>query len=158
MKIGVISDTHIRTMTFDLEKVILKHFSDVDMIFHAGDVVEMEVLHIFQSKKLYLVAGNMDSSEIKGKNPWKRVLKVGNFKIGMIHGWGSPSGMEQRIQGEFENVDCIVFGHTHNPCNRMIGKTLFFNPGSPTDKRFANVNTLGVLMVNDFIKGEIIYL
>jgi hypothetical protein len=158
MKIGVLSDTHIRTMPLELENVLLKHLSDADIILHAGDVVEMEALKIFQSHELYLVTGNMDSGEIKEINPWKRVISVGAFKIGMIHGWGSPSGMEQRIQGEFEDVDCIVFGHTHNPFNRRIGKTLFFNPGSPTDKRFAKLNSLGVLTVNDVLLGEIIYL
>jgi hypothetical protein len=158
MKIGVLSDTHIRTMSLELERMLLKHLSDSDMILHAGDVVEMEVLDIFQSYDLNVVSGNMDSREIKKKYPWKRVLTVGRFKIGMIHGSGSPSGMEKRIQEEFEDLDCIVFGHTHNPSNYMIGKTLFFNPGSPTDKRFAKVNSLGILKVNDLLTGEIIYL
>lgn len=158
MKIGVLSDTHIRTMSLELERMLLKHLSDSDMILHAGDVVEMEVLDIFQSYDLNVVSGNMDSREIKKKYPWKRVLTVGRFKIGMIHGSGSPSGMEKRIQEEFEDLDCIVFGHTHNPSNQMIGKTLFFNPGSPTDKRFAKVNSLGILKVNDLLTGEIIYL
>jgi hypothetical protein len=158
MKIGVLSDTHIRSMPRELEKILLKQLSDADMILHAGDVVEMGVLEIFQSYNLYVVAGNMDSLEIKERYPWKRVLNVGGYKIGMIHGWGSPSGMEQRVQSEFEDVHCIVFGHTHNPCNRRIGKTLFFNPGSPTDRRFARVNSLGILEVDDLLSGEIIYL
>jgi hypothetical protein len=158
MKIVVLADTHISIISPELEGILLKHLSGVDAVFHAGDVVEMSVLDIFASYKLYVVSGNMDSLEIRERNPRKRVITVGGFKIGMIHGWGSPTGIEERIRGEFENVDCIVYGHTHNPSNRLMGRTLFFNPGSPTDKRFAKVNSLGILEINDTISGKIIYL
>jgi len=158
MKIGVLSDTHLRTMPLGLEKTILTYFMAVDMIFHAGDVVDTQALEIFDTSELHLVAGNMDSLEIKEKYPAKKVLTVAGFKIGMIHGWGPPSGMEQRIRGEFGDVDCIVFGHTHTPCNRRIGKILFFNPGTATDRRSAGMNSLGILRTGDHIDGEIIYL
>jgi hypothetical protein len=158
MKIGVLSDTHLKTMSSELGEILIKHLSGADIILHAGDVVETEVLDIFKSQELCLVAGNMDSTAIKQNNPWKRVIPLGRFKIGLIHGWGSPAFIEQRIQREFEEVDCIVFGHTHNPCNRKIGKTLFFNPGSPTDKRFAKANSIGILTIENGLSGEIIYL
>lgn len=158
MKIGVLSDTHLTTMNKELEEVLLRHLADSDIIIHAGDVVDIQVLDIFQSKKLYLVAGNMDTPEIKQNYPWKRVISVEGFKIGLIHGWGSPLGIEERIAREFEKVDCIVFGHTHNSFNKKIGSILFFNPGSPTDKRYASANSLGILKIENGITGKIIYL
>jgi uncharacterized protein len=86
MKIGVLADTHISIISPELERILLKQLNGVDAVFHAGDVVEMSVLDIFASYKLYVVSGNMDSLEIRERNPRKRVITVGGFKIGMIHG------------------------------------------------------------------------
>jgi predicted phosphodiesterase len=37
MKIGVISDTHLREPSKELERIAVAHFTDADMILHAGD-------------------------------------------------------------------------------------------------------------------------
>ena len=34
-----------------------------------------------------------------------------------------------------EELDIIIFGHSHMPVVRYVGRTLLINPGSPTDKR-----------------------
>ena len=62
------------------------------------------------------------------------------------------------VKGEFEDVDVIVFGHSHTPLNEVEEGVLFFNPGSPTDKVFAPYNSIGILHVDKKIKGEIIRL
>jgi predicted phosphodiesterase len=40
--------------------------------------------------------------------------------------------------------------------NEKIGKILFFNPGSATDKVFAPYNSYGIIEVNDKIDAKII--
>ena len=156
MKIGVISDTHLHNYSLELKRIVDTHFADVDMVIHAGDIVEMEVLDVFITKKIEAVAGNMDSAQVRDHFPVKKIIKVGAFKIGLIHGWGSAVGLENRISNEFTEINCLVYGHTHNPLNQVNKGVLFFNPGSATEKRFAKMNTIGILEINERITGKII--
>ncbi|MFH0813468.1 MAG: metallophosphoesterase family protein [Pseudomonadota bacterium] len=158
MKIGVISDTHLRDYSPELKRTVDTYFHDVDMILHAGDIVDMNVLDVFLPKQVEAVAGNMDPFTVTKHLPEKKVIKVGHYKIGLIHGWGAPIGLEDRIRKKFKDIDCLVYGHTHYPVNRIIDGVLFFNPGSPTDRRFIKKNTLGILEINDKITGKIINL
>ena len=156
MKIGVISDTHLHNYSLELQRIVDKHFGDVDMVLHAGDIVEMEVLDAFLTKKIEAVAGNMDPASVRNHFPMKKIIKVGAFEIGLIHGWGSPVGLENRVRNEFTEIDCLVYGHTHYPVNQVIKGVLFFNPGSATEKGFTKMNTVGILDISDRITGKII--
>ena len=44
MKIGVISDTHIPESADRIPDSVYEHFKDVDLILHAGDLLELKVL------------------------------------------------------------------------------------------------------------------
>ena len=156
MKIGVISDTHLREPHPEFKKVIGFHFKDVEKIFHAGDFVDWSIAEYLSSQKeLIAVYGNMDSYDIRKAFPEKRVIELKGFKIGLIHGGGSPFGIESRIQGEFDEVDAIVYGHSHAPANHQVKNIYFFNPGSPT-RSFVHRATLGILYLGEKIEGEII--
>jgi len=157
LKIGVISDTHLRGPDDRLLAIIRKHFHGAELILHAGDLVDLRVLDAFGDKDVIAVCGNMDSSNVEDEIPPKRVLEIGRFRIGLIHGWGSPLDLEDRIRNEFENVDCIVYGHSHLPANHIREGILFFNPGTACDRRHAGSNTVGILEVGeDAITGRII--
>lgn len=157
MKIGVISDTHLREPDERLLDIVRKHFREADLILHAGDLVDLRVLDAFGDKDVIAVCGNMDSPRVEGEIPPKRVLQIGRFRIGLIHGWGSPLDLEDRIRREFDNVDCIVYGHSHHPANHIREGILFFNPGTACERRHAVPNTIGILEVGeDTITGRII--
>ncbi|MBC7326567.1 metallophosphoesterase family protein [bacterium] len=159
MKIGVISDTHIPTRADQLPEAVFQHFKGVDLILHAGDIEDILVLYDLQEiAPVKAVAGNMDPYEVKEELPMKRIIKVGSVSIGLIHGWGDPKGLPLRVLEAFmgENVQCIVFGHSHQPFNEERQGILLFNPGSPTDKIFAPYNSIGILYIGKEIKGEII--
>ena len=159
MKIGVISDTHLAKPTPDLAELMRGPFQDVGMILHAGDITEPEVLEAFAGKEVLAVCGNMDSAAVRRKLPARQVWKSGKFKIGLIHGWGQPRGMEERIAREFEGVDCIVYGHTHTPaCKAKREGVFFFNPGAFGGARASGSKSVGVLTLGDTISGQIIYL
>jgi putative phosphoesterase len=85
-------------------------------------------------------------------------MDIGGFRIALIHGWGSPAGMERKLAERLGKVDCIVFGHTHYPVNRKIDGIYFFNPGSALDNRFAEHRSVGILEVGTEINGRIIHL
>ena len=157
MKIGVISDTHLREPDERLLDIVRKHFCEADLILHAGDLVDLKVLDAFGDKDVIAVCGNMDTIRAEDEIPPKRVLQIGRFRIGLIHGWGSPLDLEDRIRREFENVDCIVYGHSHCPANHIRDGILFFNPGTPFDRRYGDSRTVGILEVGeDAITGRII--
>jgi putative phosphoesterase len=156
MKIGVISDTHLREPHAEFKRVIESHFKGMEKIFHAGDFVDWSIAEFLSSQKeLIAVCGNMDSREIGKAFPQKRVIELKGFKIGLIHGGGSPFGIESRIRGEFDEVNAIVYGHTHTPANHQVKNIYFFNPGSPT-RSFIHRATLGILHLGEKIEGEII--
>ena len=158
MKIGVISDTHLKFRNEQLERIVEDHFADAEIILHAGDLVCLDVLDVFKEKEVYAVSGNMDSGEVMQFLPRKRIIKIKGHRIGLIHGWGNPFDIEDRIIDEFEDIECLVYGHTHRAVNEKKNNTLFFNPGSPTDRRFSPYNSVGILDVNETIRGEIIKL
>jgi putative phosphoesterase len=156
MKIGVLSDTHLKEPHPEFRKMIEFHFKDVEKIFHAGDFINRSVAQYLASQKeLIAVCGNMDSEDIRKTFPQRRVIELEGLKIGLIHGGGSPFGIESRIRGEFDEVDVIVYGHTHTPANHRVKNITFFNPGSPT-RSFIHKATLGILYLGEKIEGEII--
>ena len=156
MNIGVISDTHLREPHPEFKRMIEFHFKDVEKIFHAGDFVEWSVAEYLSSlKELIAVCGNMDSQDIGKAFPQKRIVELKGFKIGLIHGGGSPYGIESRIREEFDDVDAVVYGHTHTPAHHQVKNIYFFNPGSSA-RFFNDQATLGILHLGKKMEGEII--
>ena len=158
MKIGVVSDTHLLQPVQALTELMSGPFQEAEVILHAGDITELGVLESFDGKKILAVCGNMDSMALRRELPAKRTFDVGKFKIGIIHGWGGPQGIEDRIRREFGQLDCIVFGHTHHPAQVRREGVLFFNPGAFTEGRHSAPRSVGLLEVGETISGQIIYL
>ena len=160
MKIDIIADTHVRLPTQELRELLAGPFQDVEMILHAGDLIELPVLETFGDKKVLAVWGNHDWTSVRRKLPQKRIIEAGRFKIGLIHGGGTPEFIEHEVSREFENVDCKVYGHVHTPNQNLTKRNgiLLFNPGAfwggpHGDSR----KSFGVLHVDDRILGEIRY-
>ncbi len=159
MRIGVLSDTHIPYAAPALPPRVLEIMGSVDAVMHAGDFQDMSVVETLQSlADFYGVCGNMDSADIRKLLPQKRVVHLGGFTIGIMHGGSSPAGLEDRIFAAFagEKLDAIVYGHSHQAVNHVKNNILCFNPGSPTDIRFAPFCSIGILTLDETISGEII--
>ncbi len=163
MVIGVVSDTHLFADEAGSNRVELlydmlkPHFHNVEAVLHSGDLVDLSVVETLkQFGDVFAVSGNMDPSSVKSSLPEKRIVKLDGFRIGMIHGWGASNDLPQKVRQKFagENVDCIVFGHSHHPYDRIEDGVLLFNPGSPTDKRYASSRNIGILHLEDRIWGE----
>ena len=166
MKIGVIADTHVAGGGFSarnlttrlinqvsggaegLAALVRPHFEGVDLIIHAGDFICREVVTaLSEFAPVEGVAGNTDPAEITSLFPRKTVVLAGGLRIGVVHGWGAPRGLELRARREFTGGDCVIFGHSHLPFTGEVEGMLMFNPGSPTDKRFAPVHSIGILQI-----------
>jgi hypothetical protein len=157
----VLSDTHIQDlkpgMTF-LQALAQRHFAGADIILHAGDVVNPDILMAFSDRTVHVVRGNMDP--VVNGIPDRKIIEAGGFRIGLIHGWGAPDSLEERVLRAFrgERLDCLVFGHSHQPLCRRREGVLLFNPGSPTDRRWAPFHSVGMLELGERIEGRIIRL
>jgi hypothetical protein len=157
LKVGVLSDTHIPGAALSLPPAVFHIFRDVDLILHAGDIVELSVLDELDAiAPVEAVAGNMDGSEVHLKLPSKKVLSLGGYSVGLIHGKYKIDMQQEMIMKEFERVDLIVYGHSHKPFWGKVEGVYFLNPGSPTDKRHAPYNSVALLHVGDELKAEII--
>jgi len=158
VKIGVISDTHLTSVDDRFVQLVRRHFSDVDAIIHAGDIVDESVVNFLSAWRLLAVLGNMDRGALTGMLPHERTEQLGGKRIGITHGWGAPGQLPERVREEFQpgSVDCIVFGHSHAPFMSTDRGVLLLNPGSPTDRRHTDRNTLGFLTITENgITGEI---
>jgi putative phosphoesterase len=158
MKILVMSDTHIPRSSHDFPQEVYDQIKNVDMIIHAGDMVEKEVYDKLSSlRPTKAVLGNMDSMKLREVLNEKEILDMDGVKIGIIHGYGAPINILETVKKEFKGVNAIIFGHTHKPVNEIRDGVLYFNPGSPTDTVFAPYMSYGLLDINKGkIKGEIV--
>lgn len=148
MKLGIISDTHARTID-EIPVVIREALANVDIIIHAGDFTQKAVLDGLRSiGQVKAVFGNMDSIELKKILPEKDLFEASGKKIGLIHGTGAPWGIAERVRKQFSGVDIIVFGHSHEPHNHYVQGVLLINPGQAK-------NSFGLLTIDDGIRADI---
>ena len=145
----MLSDTHAHTLN-EIPEEIRSALVGVDLIVHAGDFTESAVLDGLRALgEVKAVRGNMDSAELKRRLPEKESFVAKGKKVGLTHGSGGPWGIAGRIRQLFGDMDIIVFGHSHEPCNQYFQGSLLFNPGRAGD-------SFGLLTINDEIKAEII--
>ena len=159
MQIGVISDTHVPTRSRFLPQEVLRLFDGVDLILHAGDLVSLQVLEPLERiARVVAVSGNMDEPEVVERLPRRVIVPAGRFRIGMIHGSGMPHDLSARARVEFHvnEVDAIVFGHSHIPVTGVLDSVYMMNPGSPTTRGRAGYTSVGIMDVGDEIGGRIL--
>jgi len=161
MKIGVLSDTHFTDIGHGLafvHELLEGPLQGIDMLLHAGDLVREEILAAVTNCPVYAVRGNMDPGG--SSLPERRIVSAAGKRIGLMHGWGPPSGLEHRLLRAFEgeSLDALVFGHSHAPLCRRHEGVLLFNPGSATDRRQAHHHTVGILEVGSQVTGRILRL
>ena len=154
MKILVLSDSHgnISNMLRAVER------ESPRMILHLGDCWrDGERLHDdCPGIEFHQVPGNCD---FRPAEESERLLFIGDKRFLICH--GHTYGVKQSLisagyAAEEQNLDCFLFGHTHNPLVDMRGKTLFLNPGSIGDYRRP---TYGVItMDRDRMDGRIVVL
>ena len=81
------------------------------------------------SNDFHSVKGDFD----EGDMPEKKVVTIGEFKIGMIHGhqilpWGNHDALST-IQRELD-CDILLSGQTHEIGVKVLDNKLYINPGS----------------------------
>ena len=153
MELAIISDTHMPRRGRALPRACVERLRSADLILHAGDVMEAEVLGEIQAlgPPVHAVRGNVDSVELQARLPLTRIVEAGGARIAMIHDAGPAAGRLQRLERRFPDVQAVVFGHSHMPLLERSGTGGFtiFNPGSPTERRRASHHTRGAATAQD---------
>lgn len=160
MQIVVLADTHIPNRAQKLPSSVESALRNADLILHAGDLVVIEVLYLLkQYSDVYAVRGNMDHPKLYTILPTQRIVDIGGVRIGMLHGHSGSRSALKNAQTAFvnQNLNAVVFGHSHQPYNQEHQGVLYFNPGSATDKRREANFSYGVLSIeHQKISGKII--
>lgn len=149
-KIGVISDTHLPRGNRKIPDEVFSLFADVDLILHAGDFVQADVLYELGAiAPVKGVLGNCDTPDLARQVPVKESIEVDGVLIGMIHDSGDRERRRQRMSQAFPGHRVVVFGHSHMPVIDDDGELLLLNPGSACDPRRAKTPTVAVLEITD---------
>jgi len=131
-RIVAISDTHAKSLG-QLPDELVALLREADYVVHCGDYTSLSLLDELRgiARRFVGVYGNVDPREVRGQVPPKALFEVDGKRIGVIHPhWGGPPwGIEQDIAREFDGVDIIFYGHTHDTCHKTIGDVVFLNPG-----------------------------
>ncbi|MBO8173003.1 MAG: metallophosphoesterase [Bacillaceae bacterium] len=157
MRVCVVSDTHMPRRAKEFPHQLVEELEQADLIIHAGDWQTMEIYELLRTyAPVEGVAGNVDGEEIIRRFGKKKILSLEGFRVGLVHGDGRGKTTLQRAVDAFkgEQVDAIIFGHSHIPLLEERDGIILFNPGSPTDKRRQPRYSYGVLTVGDKLTFE----
>ena len=145
------SDTHLPGRPRRLPRPLVADLERADLIVHAGDFATVETLDMLRAfAPVRGVHGNVDEPDLRRMLPRRLRFEVEGRWLGVVHGDSPVLPTVQRARAEFvdEEVDLIVFGHSHRPLLKRDGEVWLFNPGSPTDRRAEPRFSFGRLAVD----------
>lgn len=148
-KIGLLSDTHGY-----LDPKIFTHFSDIDEIWHAGDVGSIDVIDKLRNfKPLRGVYGNIDDYLIRKELPEFLRFTCEGIDVLITHIGGRPGNFSRPVMEELKKgvPKLFICGHSHILLVKMDlkSKMLCMNPGACGNKGFHSVKTLLRFSVTD---------
>jgi len=144
LKIAVLSDTHIPARLSALPGLVYEACVDSDLIIHAGDVEEAEVINNLSNfAPVKAVKGNTDILQL----PETLTLDLEGFKVCVAHGSGPYHNVRKRLIAKFrpQKPDIIIHGHTHIYHQSTDHNTMLLCPGAianPTGSRSMVILTL----------------
>lgn len=134
----LIADTHLPKRAKALPEALWREIEDADVVFHAGDWVDLDSLDELEARARRLVGvwGNNDGPELRDRLPEVADVELEGLRFAMTHEAGQKAGRERRMDASFPDMDVLVFGHSHIPWDTTTPNGLrLLNPGSPTDRR-----------------------
>ena len=153
MKIGLLSDTH----SF-LDENIFEYFSEVDEIWHAGDIGDLAVADRLESfKPLRAVYGNIDGGQLKVRYPEDQIFTSAGVSVWMTHIGGYPPRYNSRTKTAIlkYNPKLFICGHSHilkiMPDTKRPG-SICINPGAAGKYGFHHEKTI---VRFELLKGRI---
>jgi putative phosphoesterase len=162
LTVGVIADTHVNLRpggrTLSPHVLDLLERAGAGLIVHLGDVNTRLVLDdLGEIAPIIAVVGNNDDQELQYILKRTARFTIGRFTFGVIHGHGGKSARSEAAIVFGGKVDCVLFGHSHRPLIETVDGTIYFNPGSATDRRWFEHFGVGIIRVTaDRLDPELI--
>ncbi len=148
IRIAVIADTHMPRGERRLPERCLEELRAAELIVHAGDFSEPEVLEgLRELGPVVAVHGNVDSPRLLAELPESVVFEAAGATLSVLHDAGPAQGRLERMRARFPEADAVIFGHSHMPLHEQRDGFQIFNPGSPTERRRAPSRTMGAATV-----------
>ncbi|WP_296645549.1 metallophosphoesterase family protein [Romboutsia sp. 13368] len=145
--IGLISDTHGL-----LRQEVVDNLNNCNLIIHAGDIGKFEVIeNLKKISNVEFIRGNCDKDKSIAKED--RIVEIYNKRIYLIHDISKIN-----INLKEDNIDIVVYGHSHKPNIYEDNDILYINPGSVGPRRFklpismAKLKVLGDASYYDSLK------
>ena len=136
MKVGILSDTHGL-----LRPEVLKHLSSCDLILHGGDINRPDIISALEElAPTHVVRGNNDK-EWAEDLPSYEDITLEDIHIYMTH-------KKKDLPEDLSGYDLVVTGHTHRYEEKVIGNTLFLNPGSCGPRKETQPITMAIAMIS----------
>jgi len=133
MNVGLISDTHGL-----LRPQAVQALFGTDVILHAGDIGHDRVLEgLADLAPVHAVRGNVDRTGRASLLPDELRLELAGYRIYLVH--------DRARAMPPDDVDIVVFGHSHQPGVKREGHVLWINPGSAGPRRFNLPVGVGIL-------------
>ena len=141
-RIGILSDTHgtLIPQLFDF-------FKDVDELWHAGDIGNIETAQQLEAfKPLRAVHGNIDDHIVRLQYPEDQYFQVEDVHVFMTHIGGYPGHYLPEIKSilQEKKPELYVCGHSH--ILKVIYdkqlELLHINPGAAGNSGFQNKTTM----------------
>ena len=166
LRLLLTSDTHLpvrRPTRRVLPAEVWAAVEAADVVVHAGDWMDPELLDAFSERAARLVAcwGNNDGDDLRARLPETAVAEVGGLQLAVTHETGAAQGRERRCDARFgpgsdTPVDVLVFGHSHIPWDSTTpGGVRLLNPGSPTERRRQPACTYMTAEIRDGVLGGV---
>ncbi|MFC2102012.1 metallophosphoesterase family protein [Bacteroidota bacterium] len=130
MKVGILSDTH-----GFLHPRIEPFFKEVDEIWHAGDIGNLETcLALEKMKPLRSVYGNIDGHDLRSGTADHLFFQAEKATVLMTHIGGYPGRYDRKARGLIMQHKPALFvcGHSHilKVMYDSAYKMLYINPGA----------------------------
>ena len=118
--LGAIFDTHGL-----LRPQALAALAGCDPIIHAGDVGTPDVFaRLGALAPVHAVRGNVDHGAWSANLPVTQRIEIDGFRIYVLH------ILAELDPEAADNVDAVIYGHSHQPRIETKNGTLFFNAAS----------------------------
>lgn len=153
MKIAVFSDTHGNQA---LAARALEMAGNVDHIVHLGDETDdAAFLELLSGRTVIKIRGNCDFST---DSPRESLLTLEGKKFLLTHGdhYGVKAGLDKLARrAAAENVDVVLYGHTHIRSVLTIDGILYVNPGC-LKKGFSEPSIALLSLDNGVVSADIV--
>lgn len=136
-RIAILSDTHGL-----LRPQVLELLAQSDVIIHGGDINTQAIVDTLSGlAPLHIVRGNNDKEWAESMD-LSLTFSIEGLRFFLVHN-------KKDVPAGLQDVDVVVYGHSHKYACEEKGGVLWLNPGSCGKRRFDQEITLAMMTIEE---------